>query len=287
MDLSIRDWLMVIGVLLLLAVALDGYRRARRERQNQVKLSKSAKRSARNYRTEDFKDEDVDYDRADVGSVRTVDNSDLSETKAPYDIDPLFEDPFAPQPATEAVSAVSPIDDSEPLSSSVPEIELPDETPEDLPAQPIAQSIAQPEEIILLNVMTSPPNTLNASKLKAILDACDCRYQANGVFYRFEKEHGQGDIQFSVVNMVEPGTFGNENLEGLETPGVSFLLCLPGPENPTEAINCMIETAQCVASNLGATIKDENLSHVTDQRLEYHRQQIRDFLQRKLLTADS
>lgn len=284
MDLSIRDWLMVIGVLLLLAVALDGYRRARRERQNQVKLSKSAKRSARNYRSEDFKDEETDFRYTEVGSVRTVDAEGDKELKSTYDIDPLFEDPFQKQPETsfenqaesDSLNSIHTIaDTAQPLSTAAPEIELPEETAH--------ERIAQPEEIILLNVMTSPPNTLNSAKLKAILDACDCRYQPNGVFYRFEKEHGQGDIQFSVVNMVEPGTFGNESLEGLETPGVSFLLCLPGPENPTEAINCMIETAQCVAGNLGATIKDENLSCVTDQRLEHHRQQIRDFLQRKLL----
>lgn len=37
MELNIRDWLMVIGVLLFLVVALDAYRRAQRDRKNRVK----------------------------------------------------------------------------------------------------------------------------------------------------------------------------------------------------------------------------------------------------------
>ncbi len=275
MDLSIRDWLMVIGVLLLLAVALDGYRRARRERKNQVKLSRSAKRSARNHRPDTGHDDASAYD---VSSVKTYDNS--ADGKETYAIDPLFDDPFEQQ--APEFDAMSVIDDAVPIAADpiIGNLDTQDNTaPKEAPKQP--------EEIILLNVLATSGNMLNSKKLKAILDACDCRFQSNGVFYRFEKEQGQGDIQFSVVNMVEPGTFGNEHLDGLETPGVSFLLCLPGPENPTEAITCMIETAQCVASNLQASIKDENLCALTDQQFEYHRQQVRNFLQRKLLTSDT
>lgn len=39
MDLSIRDWMLVIGVLLILAVLLDGYRRVRKDRVRKVRMS--------------------------------------------------------------------------------------------------------------------------------------------------------------------------------------------------------------------------------------------------------
>lgn len=42
MELDIRDWMIVIGVLLFLAVVLDGYRRAQRERRHRVKLARGA-----------------------------------------------------------------------------------------------------------------------------------------------------------------------------------------------------------------------------------------------------
>jgi len=39
MDLSIRDWMLVVGVLLILAVLLDGYRRVRRAQATKVRLA--------------------------------------------------------------------------------------------------------------------------------------------------------------------------------------------------------------------------------------------------------
>lgn len=42
MDLSIRDWMLVIGVLLILAVLLDGYRRVRKDRVRKVRMSLKA-----------------------------------------------------------------------------------------------------------------------------------------------------------------------------------------------------------------------------------------------------
>ncbi len=286
MDLSIKDWLMVIGVLLLLAVALDGYRRARNERKNQVKLSKNAKRSARNHKS--GIDDEYDDHCPDVSTAKTYESDDIGES---YKVDPLFEDPFDVE-KTAFEMPQEPLPDTL-LDDQANEDTLIEEAPlrafekdKEAFVEPLDKPeafTAEPEEIIVLNVMAQSGQILSPHKLKAVLDACDCRFQANGVFYRFEKEHGRGDIQFSVVNMVEPGTFGNSQLDRLQTPGVSFLLCLPGPENPTEAINCMIETAQCVAHNLAANIKDENLCVVTEQQLEYHRQRIRNFLQRKLL----
>ena len=39
MELSIRDWMIIIGVLLILAVLLDGFRRVRRERRNRIRVA--------------------------------------------------------------------------------------------------------------------------------------------------------------------------------------------------------------------------------------------------------
>lgn len=44
MEMNMRDWLIVIGVLLFLWVVLDGFRRAQRERKNQVRMSRKAEK---------------------------------------------------------------------------------------------------------------------------------------------------------------------------------------------------------------------------------------------------
>src|SRR5437868_6913940 len=41
MELSVREWTIIVGVLLILAVFLDGYRRVRNERSNRIRVSLS------------------------------------------------------------------------------------------------------------------------------------------------------------------------------------------------------------------------------------------------------
>ena len=38
MDLTLRDWMVIVGVLLILAVLLDAYRRVRTERRSRVRV---------------------------------------------------------------------------------------------------------------------------------------------------------------------------------------------------------------------------------------------------------
>jgi cell division protein ZipA len=44
MDLSVRDWLIIIGALLALAVLLDGYRRMHKDRRDTIRLTPKARR---------------------------------------------------------------------------------------------------------------------------------------------------------------------------------------------------------------------------------------------------
>jgi cell division protein ZipA len=39
MELGVRDWMIIVGVLLIFAVLLDGYRRVRNERRGKIKMS--------------------------------------------------------------------------------------------------------------------------------------------------------------------------------------------------------------------------------------------------------
>src|SRR5689334_17102011 len=41
MELSVREWMMIVGMLLIVAVFLDGYRRVRNERRNRIRVSLS------------------------------------------------------------------------------------------------------------------------------------------------------------------------------------------------------------------------------------------------------
>ncbi len=320
MELSIRDWLLIIGILLLMAVALDGLRRARNERRNQVRLSKNAKRAARKGVDDSLPNSELPNggarlvgDEFDDEAAAESDSRDAASSER-YQVDPLFTDPFEADDKTEnpddglpSLSAVNetPADSIAPAgdvsadASPVDETLLDTEAP--LRAEPtdhahqarvssaqassVEPAADQPlDELLVLHVVASKDKPFVGKALQKILSACDCRQNSQNIFHRFEQENGQGKIQFSIVNMVEPGTFDFSN-DGFSTAGISFFLRLPGAENPAEAYDCMIEIAQVIVRNLGGSLKDEAHSTATEQTLQHGRQRIQDYQKRKLLQS--
>ncbi len=139
-----------------------------------------------------------------------------------------------------------------------------------------------PEEIIVLHVVAADGGLISGSALLQILLACDVRYGRMSIFHRYEEPGGEGEAQFSVVNMVAPGTFDLDDMENFSSPGVSFFMRLPGPKDAIKAFDCMVETAQCLVKNLDCELHDEAHSVVTPQTLQHLRQRIRDFERRQL-----
>lgn len=140
----------------------------------------------------------------------------------------------------------------------------------------------EPDEIIVLHVVAAGGGLITGSALLQILLACDVRYGRMDIFHRYEEPGGEGAEQFSVVNMVAPGTFDLDDMDSFSSPGVSFFMKLPGPKEPIKAFDCMVETAQCLIKNLDCELQDEAHSVVTTQTLQHLRQRIRDFERRQL-----
>lgn len=137
-------------------------------------------------------------------------------------------------------------------------------------------------EVFMLNVVARSPAGFRGEDILHILLACDLRFGDMSFFHRHEQDAGQGAIQFSVANMMQPGVFDIDNMSDLGTPGLIFFLTLPGPEDMIKAYDYMLETAQTVSRNLGGDVLDESRSVLTKQSIEHSRQQIRD-LERRLL----
>ncbi|MFT5603692.1 MAG: cell division protein ZipA [Paracoccaceae bacterium] len=138
------------------------------------------------------------------------------------------------------------------------------------------------EEIIVLHVVAADGGLISGSALLQILLACDVRFGRMSIFHRYEEPGGGGEEQFSVVNMVAPGTFDLEDMDSFSSPGVSFFMRLLGPKASIKAFDCMVETAQCLIKNLECELHDEAHSVVTTQTLQHLRQRIRDFERRQL-----
>jgi cell division protein ZipA len=332
MEFSVREWTIIVGVLLIVAVFLDGYRRVRNERSNRIRVSLSKQVFNRPVSTQPIVEES--NPELPAGGARVIAKRRSDDLKLHQNVPVLIEPvTLAPEPQQEQKPVVAEqepeskvdaellptiaADVIESASEPIVEAELDEpsfsaeddfamEEPEPVKTtshvKPKASSswniktnrnnksgvepereISLPQEVLVVNVLAKGDVGFKGPDLLQLLLACDLRFGDMNIFHRYEKANGKGPIQFSVANLVEPGSFNLDDIDDFNTPGVSFFLTLPGPEKPVTAFNYMVETAQVLVRHLQAELRDDAHSVMTAQTIEHCRQRIRDF-ERKQLT---
>ena len=152
----------------------------------------------------------------------------------------------------------------------------PDETPVS------NQPPKEPEEVLIINVMSMKGEFFNGAALLDIILKCGMRYGDMNIFHRYSDNKGEGALLFSMANMVKPGTFDLDAMDNFETPGVSLFMTLPINADSMASFDLMADTARAIAETLGGELKDEQRSVMTRQTIEHCRQRIRDYELKKL-----
>ncbi|NNC55419.1 MAG: cell division protein ZipA [Pseudomonadales bacterium] len=247
-NIGMREWLLICGVALVMVVLADGFRRMRNERRGKIKMGRLGGGFPENGIAEPFNSE------LPNGGARVVGRAEPSFTEVddPYEM----ADVQAFQQALDTHHNKHASRDSGGDS---------------------AQRFVSEEQLLVLHVRARNKQGFNGTDLLQVLLACDMRYGDRDILHRNERAGGAGSLQFSVANMVEPGTFNLEDINSFRTPGISFFMSLPGPENPDEAFECMLETANCVVKNLDAELLDEHHQIASVALLESLRDRARDF----------
>lgn len=297
MDLTVRDWMVIVGVLLILAVLLDAYRRVRRDRRSKVRVAMTKQAPVKTTAA----DEALLYlKELPNGGARVVGRGEVErashearqrqEQEQADDLENLASQQATRATATgedeELINGMSTSDEPETLDwLDGLGANAPHHNRESEPASyiaPLPEGIDP--EVFMVNVISRNSEGFKGEDILHILLACDLRFGDMNFFHRHEQEAGRGPIQFSVANMVQPGVFDIDNMGDFTTPGLVFFLSLPGPQDMMQAFDYMLETAQAVSRNLGGDVLDETRSVITRQTLEHCRQKIRD-LERRLLAA--
>lgn len=141
---------------------------------------------------------------------------------------------------------------------------------------------AEPEEVLIINVMAHKGQMFNGGDLLDIILKCGLRYGSMDIFHRYSDAKGEGALLFSMANMVKPGTFDLDAMDEFETPGVSLFMTLPIDADSMQSFELMVDTAHAIADGLDGEMKDEQRSAMTRQTLEHCRQRIRDFERMRL-----
>jgi cell division protein ZipA len=284
MELTIRDWMVIVGVLLIVAVLFDAFRRIRREKNARLRMKLADPEELPTERELDISL----FSELPNGGARVVERGDILRAAGFGGAGHGSGSGAGGRPGDPGENLVAGIntrqDDGENvdwLDGLVPS-DAAQKTAEPAPDPGKLPRNTTAPEVFMINVVARDPRGFSGDDILQILLACDLRFGDMSFFHRTEYAGGRGAIQFSVANMMQPGVFDIDNMSDLSTPGLVFFLTLPGPDDMMQAFDYMLETARTVARNLGADVLDESRSVLTGQAIEHSRQQIRE-LERRLL----
>ena len=298
MGLNLETLIGILVILILLILA-DGLRRMFRERQGRLRM-----RIDPRFRDAPEEDEEDDYNPEVIGSSRVVRRGEQPlyaeepEQTEPDVLPPTMMEPDDSVSEARAAEQQSlfagedPAPEPEPMQvEPAPQPEpVPEPEPEPAPRvveQPAARQPERPREpqpvleVIVVHLIARRGEPFAGNELLRMLLESGLRYGQMNIFHRHVKVDGKDQLQFSMANAVEPGTFDLDTMEDKTFAGVTFFMKLPGPTDAIGSLDKMLSICKRLASELNGELKDEQHSVLTPQMMEHLRQKVQEFERRQ------
>ncbi len=294
MEIGLREWLILIGVIVIAGILFDGWRRMR---GGKGKLKFRLDRSFSNLPEEEGGAEVLGPSRVlDTQREPELDESDLPSMSAPArERDPK---PVKAPKRKEKVADNAPV--AAPRELREPELFADDHddyaeerrgtgfvSAQAAPAgqassQAPAKELPPAEEVLVISVISRDEGGFKGPALLQNILESGLRFGEMDIFHRHESMAGNGEVLFSMANAVKPGVFDLDDIDHFSTRAVSFFLGLPGPRHPKQAFDVMVAAARKLAHELDGELKDDQRSVLTAQTIEHYRQRIVEFERRAL-----
>ncbi|MET3455462.1 MULTISPECIES: cell division protein ZipA [Pseudomonas] len=277
MEIGLREWLIVIGIIVIAGILFDGWRRMR---GGKGKLKFRLDRSLSNLPDEDDSAELLGPPRVlDTHKEPQLDEHDLPSMSAPA------REPRETgskrgkrnsEPSQGDLNLNLDLDGGPSFSSR--DGDFPDESK----TPSVDKDQAQAEEVLVISVICRDPAGFKGPALLQNILESGLRFGEMDIFHRHESMAGNGEVLFSMANAVKPGVFDLDDIDHFSTPAVSFFLGLPGPRHPKQAFDVMVAAARKLSQELNGELKDDQRSVLTAQTIEHYRQRIVEFERRAL-----
>lgn len=203
-----------------------------------------------------------------------VTETELQQRERQYregEIDPLFDEADIPAPPT--LEQQNDITESNVVERE-PELEP---VIEPVPAAPRREVPKTWQDVYVINLVARPNQQLAGGELARVLADAGFIFGDMDIFHRHHARTHQGEAQFSLINMVKPGTFNPTAMGQFSTPGVSIFMQLPAPGEAKNNFNLMVHTAEKMAEDLDALLLDAQRSPLSPDYLAHCREQLRDY----------
>ncbi len=292
MEIGLREWLIVIGVIVIAGILFDGWRRMR---GGKGKLKFRLDRSFSNLPDEEHSAEVLGPSRVlEEQKEPSLDERDLPSMSAPVreptakrnkkqERERERERERAVAEATQGDLALEP---EQPSLFSARDDDFPDDKAPAFTAAGTApaehRDVPQAEEVLVISVISRSEGGFKGPALLQNILESGLRFGEMDIFHRHESMAGNGEVLFSMANAVKPGIFDLDDIDHFSTRAVSFFLGLPGPRHPKQAFDVMVAAARKLAHELDGELKDDQRSVLTAQTIEHYRQRIVEFERRAL-----
>lgn len=147
----------------------------------------------------------------------------------------------------------------------------------------VQQAEAVANEVLILYVLMPEGQDINGAMLLPSLLTLGFKYGEMNIFHRHQDSAGSGEVLFSLANMFNPGTFDLEEMDKLQTRGLSLFMTLPGPGEALQNFNLMHNAAKKLAEEFGGQVLDGQRSMLTVQTVRHYVERIREFQRQQLL----
>ena len=291
MEIGLREWLIVIGIVVIAGILFDGWRRMRggkgklkfrldrsfssapdEEETSAELLGPSRVLDTPNHKEPQLDEHDlpsVSMQARDKGNKRSKRGGEPSQGDLNLNLDLEDEGPSLSARDDDFPAETKPQRGrSNASTASVSTVE--DKEPQ--PAQ----------EVLVISVISRDPGGFKGPALLQNILESGLRFGEMDIFHRHESMAGNGEVLFSMANAVKPGVFDLDDIDLFTTPAVSFFLGLPGPRHPKQAFDVMVAAARKLSQELNGELKDDQRSVLTAQTIEHYRQRIVEFDRRAL-----
>ena len=269
-----RGLLLVVGVLVVLALVLDGLRRIKRNRYENLHMSsRKLQKSASQYDddSDGLSDSQFPSGGSRVVGIREDDNFE--------EIDRLLRGAGASSQARQGQFDLN--DTQEDHSTTLEaeraqlEIKLAQQSEVSRKISPSDNNSSQTQDVLAMHLMASKGEMINGQMLLDAVLAVGFRFGGRKIFDRHLNEQGSGDVLFSLANVANPGTFDLNTIADIQTPGVSLFMQLDGLADPVTAFDIMVDTVDRLVAQLHLHVLDETRSSMTKQTIDHYRQRAR------------
>lgn len=129
----------------------------------------------------------------------------------------------------------------------------------------------EPQDLFIFNVVAKDEMMLGGHKLLQFFLTSGFRFGEMNIFHRHENSDGTGEIQFSIANMMAPGTFELDEMEQFRTKGISFFLTAPNPKiSVKQSFDLMLRAVVQLADEFDCDVLNAQREPLTEEQfLEY------------------